>query len=333
MMLTEGHAWLRNLLRQCSRLGAVKGRSLFPSLRSGSMLIILMAIANPQVRAADTNVTLFQVAFSSAMLSGVNQNDVIAAMKVWASLIAKQRQIAVDPEPQVLSGVDQISQKLAASELDAVILTTPEYLQLASAHQFSDYFLAVQGGKTEVDYLLLTHMDKPVASLADLKGASLICQEGPRASLGLPWLNSVLAEQHLDPAEKFFGQVLTRNKVSAAVLPVFFRQKDACLVDRYGYETICELNPQIGKQLRVTAVSPSFIPMLFCMRAGYRPGTKEKILEALADLHSSPSGQQVLAVLQFERIVATNRTCLERSLALLSAADAVARKSLERAGP
>jgi hypothetical protein len=57
------------------------------------------------------------------------------------------------------------------------------------------------------------------------------------------------------------------------------------------------------------------------MRAGYQPGTKEKIIEALADLHSSPAGQQVLAVLQFERILATNSTCLERSLRLLSASE------------
>jgi ABC-type phosphate/phosphonate transport system substrate-binding protein len=306
---------------------------LAPLLMPVLMALLFMGSGSSQARAADANMTLFQVAFSSAMLSGVNQNDVIAAMKVWTGLIAKQRQVAVDPEPQVLSGVDKISQKLAARELDAVILTTPEYWRLASAHQFSDYFLAVQGGKTEVEYLLLTRLDKPVRSLADLKGATLICHEGPRASLSLPWLNLALAEQHLEPAGRFFSQVLTRNKASAVVLPVFFQQKDACLVDRYAYETICELNPQIGKQLRVTAVSPSFIPMLFCMRAGYSPGTKEKILEALADLHSSPSGQQVLAVLQFERVVATNTTCLARSLALLSAADAMERNSLERPKP
>ena len=58
---------------------------------------------------------------------------------------------------------------------------------------------------------------------------------------------------------------------------------DACVVARTGFETMCEINPQIGKQLKVIASSPEVVPAVFCFRADYSPPFKEDLLAGLRD--------------------------------------------------
>jgi len=267
------------------------------------------------------DVTPFQFAFSSGMLASVNHNDARAAIKVWAQTVAKERGIPADPDAHILSGVDEISAKLRARELDAIALTTVDYRQLQREYQFTDLFLAVQGGRTNVEYLLLVHRDSPVQDLAGLQGRKLNFYDNPRASLAPVWLDTLLLQQGLKGVAAFFGRVSSHTKLSTALLPVFFRQSDACVVDRLGFDTMCELNPQVGKQLRPVAVSPVLVPMLFCVRPDYRPAIKDRIMDALAQLHTSPAGQQLLTVLQFDRIQAADASCLESALSLLATHD------------
>ena len=291
------------------------------SLAVALIPLVLAALGSSQGAASAAEVTAFQFGFSSNMLASVNHSDARAAIKVWAQVVARERDISADPDPRILSGVKEISDGLKAQALDAIALTTVEFRELSRESRFSNLFLAVQGGRTNVEHLLLVHRDGPIQDLAGLQGRKLSCYENPRTSLALIWLDTVLRQQALPLATTFFGQVARTPKLSAAVLPVFFRQSDACLVDRLGFDTMCELNPQVGKQLKVVAVSPAFVPMLFCMRPDYTPAIKGRIIDALAQLHTSPAGQQVFTVLQFEKIQTAGISCLDSALEVLAQHD------------
>lgn len=284
-------------------------------------MLILNAWSESPCMASGTNSVPFQFGFSSSMLVNVNHNDARAAIRIWGQTIARERRIPAEPDPRILTGVPEISAELRAQRLDAIALTTVEYRPLSREHHFADFFIAVQGGRTNVDYLLLVRRDSPVQDLARLRGGKLSCYNNPRTSLALAWLDTLLVQQGHPPASGFFGHISSNSKLSAAVLPVFFRQSDACVVDRLGFDTLCELNPQVGRQLKTLAVSPALVPMLFCMRPDYNPVVKERIMEALAQVHTSPAGQQVLTVLQFERIQTANVSCLDSALNLLATHD------------
>ena len=61
------------------------------------------------------------------------------------------------------------------------------------------------------------------------------------------WLSTILEEGHCGSSDQFFGSVTTDTKVSRVVLPVFLGQADACLTSKAGFDTMCELNPQVAK--------------------------------------------------------------------------------------
>jgi hypothetical protein len=102
------------------------------------------------------------------------------------------------------------------------------------------------------------------------------------------------------------------------VLPVFFRQSDACVVTRSGFETMVELNPQLGRQLKILARSPEVVPAVFCFRADYAAGFKEDLFAGVRDLHKSAAGQQVLTVFQSDKIEDQPMSCLDSALELLA---------------
>jgi len=77
---------------------------------------------------------------------------------------------------------------------------------------------------------------------------------------------------------------------------------DGCVVTRRGFETMCELNPQIRLQLRVLTTSPQLVPAVGFIRAGYDSPLREVLFAALRGLEKSSAGAQVLTLFQSDQL-------------------------------
>ena len=287
--------------------------------RVASRSVILLAVTIlPCAAAAQGDGQPFRVGFSSTMFTDVNESDAKAAVKVWAQTIARERGIETDPDPCILTGMTELASALRNKQVDMVALLTEEYRALSPAVRLTSFFVGYVGGRAEEEYVLLAHCDSGIESVVDLKGRRLIIQHKPAASLATRWLDSVLLEKGLRPTAEFLGRVSQNTKLSRVVLPVFFRQSDACLVTRTGFDTMSELNPQIGKALKILATSPKVIPGLLCFRADYASAFKDKILAGLRELHLSPAGQQVLTIFQGEKLEEIPPAGLQSTLDLLT---------------
>ena len=284
-----------------------------------SRSIILLAVTIlPCAAAAQGEAQPFHIGFSSMMFSDVNKNDAKAALKVWAQTVAGERGIETDPDPSILTGLDELAAALRNKQVDMVALLTEEYRALNAAVPLAPLFFASLNGKVEEVVVLLAHRDSGIERVEDLKGRRLIIHRNPRASLAVCWLDSILLEKGLRSTAEFMGRVDENNKLSSVVLPVFFRRSDSCLVTRSGFDTMSELNPQIGKALKVLATSPKMVPTLLCFRADYAPAFKDKVLAGLRDLHLSPAGQQVLTIFHSERLEEMPASRLQSALDLLA---------------
>jgi len=293
--------------------------SVFGFRLSNRWSVLLFAVAALNLGpAAEPETRPFQVAFSSSLFTDINENDAKAAVKAWVRTVAAERNVPTHPEVPILKGIPALSEALRSRAVDAVGITTVEYAALSPEIEFAPIFVTYNSGRPVEQYYLLVHQGSGIERLPDLRGRSLVLHNNSRLSLASPWLDTLLVEEGCPPAATLLGKFVTAPKLAQVVLPVFFRQTDACLVTRTGFETMVELNPQLGRQLKILAASTELVASVFCFRADYAPPFHETLLDGLRELHNSAAGKQVLTVFQSERIEDQPASCLASALELMA---------------
>ena len=256
--------------------------------------------------------------FSTTILGEVNENDAIAAVRVWSRVIAHERGIPVDPQPIIFRNITEISAALTSNAVDCISLTTGEYDAVSGQVARDSIVTGVMSDSIMEEYVLLVPRGSNIERLSDLRGRTLGLLQSARASLAAVWLDTLLVREGLGSAADFFGQIASPTKIGKAVLTVFFRQVDACVVTRRGFETMIELNPQTGQQLKVLAISLPVVPVIFCFRASDTSPIREQIMVEITRWHLSPSGMQILTLFQTDSLEEHSASCLDSALELLA---------------
>jgi phosphonate transport system substrate-binding protein len=174
-----------------------------------------------------------------------------------------------------------------------------------------------EAGKITVQYILLVRQDSKIESLADLRGRTLTFHRNPRLSLAQMWLDMLLAQEGYPSCSAFAGTIKQSSKLSDVVLPVFFHATDACVVTRSGFDTMVELNPQVGRQLKVIATSMELVPFVLAFRADYESSFKDQLLAAFRDLHRTPAGLQILNIFHGDKLEDLPASGMNSALELL----------------
>ncbi len=243
------------------------------------------------------------VGFSSQLFSDVNESDAMASIRVWADTILQRRGIDKSSAPVIFPDENSIRQDLQNETVDLFCLIPQELFLLENENKLEHLHFTSVNGRICEEYLLLVRSDSGISGISDLKGKRLALSDNIRMRLAPLWLETVLLETHGLDLQGFFAKVRTETKSSHSVLTTFFGKSDACLVNRQGFEVMVDLNPQLGKQLRILQVSPPFIPAVLCIRKGYDPALKKEVLAGIRELNSDISGQQILTVFGADRLV------------------------------
>ena len=190
--------------------------------------------------------------------------------------------------------------------LHLATLDTWQFLELEREPNLRPYFVAAANGQVGRKYLVVVRKGKGIRTPADLRGLSVLCLESIRNNVCRSWLETVLPDDPASPASAFFDTFEIVAKPTTAVLPVFFGQKPACIVDETGFNLMKELNPQVGLELEVIATSPRFTDTVICL--GEQPWTgppeaKADTVRAMTDLAADAAGRQVLALFKISGLV------------------------------
>lgn len=307
-----------HLPRQDRRAALMRIRALWPQFVAWLVFISVCGVPLISCGAANMSDAPFRIGFASSMFTDVNENDARAAVKVWGALIAREQNIPTDPNPAILKNMDALLRSLSEKQVDAVGITLTEYVQLRRKIRFDPIFVTYNAGSMTEQYVLLAHRKGAIKTLADLGGRSLSIYTNSRAYLAPLWLDTLLVKQGHPAAAHFSGKIVQNTKLSKVVLPVFFRQVDVCLVTRSGFDTMSELNPQVGQQLVVIAESPAMVPAVLVFRADYQPSFREKLIAGLNGLNKTPAGRQVLTIFHGENIGEQPVRCLDSAVELIA---------------
>lgn len=307
-----------NMATQESRSNSIRTRSALPSRRSAVALAFgLLPAAPGSLLVAQDNASV-RLALSESVVGDVNVNDARAAMKVWISMITKELNVVIDPK--LFSTTQEIHDRMRKGELDAVALNILEYRQIAELFDSSQVVAA--GGPAGLEqYVIVTKLSAGYRQVGELKGKRFCTLKSPRMCLAADWLSTILDEVHRGPAEQFFSSMSVDSKFSRVVLPVFFGQADACLTSKRGFETMCELNPQVARDLKVIASSPAMVLSFYVFRRNYHGPSRQKVIKAISGLRNTTAGQQLATLFQFDELTLRDASCLAPGLAILDAAD------------
>jgi ABC-type phosphate/phosphonate transport system substrate-binding protein len=270
------------------------------SLKPGplALLLLLAALVVPLLgRAAGDSpkpaLEYVRVGYTASLLGGVDLQDAKLAMETWSGELG--RLLNLKPHTLIFTNLAELATLLKNQEVDLVVLDSLDYLRLKGQGNLEPVLTGVVNGQVGYEFVLVANRSAGVRQLSQLRGKAINIQGG-RGSDAIPrlWLDVLLRERGLAGCGAFFGKVKEVKKSSQAVLPVFFHQADAAVTTRDAYDTLVELNPQVGKSLEIIASSPRYIQALLAVRKTLPEDLKEKIIEASLKLSSYPRGSQIL---------------------------------------
>ena len=254
------------------------------------------AALTPGFCRAESERRLLRLAVSVDTLAGANLTDARTAYQVWIDTAFRQYGKAT---ADVVSGIflapAELIREVRQGRIESYVSTAQEFAALAdltdpAAIVVQDY----QAGGME--YLLLVHKDGPYRKLADLRSAKLVSHQHRDMILLPVWLGTLLAANGLPAPEHFFASQTTQTSVNRVILPVFFRHADAACVARRDWETAVELNPQMGRDLRILAVSPKVIPVAVGFRRNSNAAARAILLDSLVSISKVRAGQQIASL-------------------------------------
>jgi len=283
-------------------------------LAAGSLL--------PFTMAGDAN-SVLRFAISESVIAEVNLNDARAAMQLWIKRMTSGLNVVM--APKLLNTTQDIHERTRKGLVDAVALNIIEFRPISEWLDTTQVVTSAGAAGME-QYVILVKQNSGIHEVKDLKGCRLTMLKTPQMCVAPAWVSTLLEDRHHGKAEQFFGPIIPDGKVSRVVLPVFFGQANACLTSKRGFDMMSELNPQVGRELRVVASSPAMVVNFYIFRKNYQNENREKFIKALLELRASPAGEQLAMLFQFNQLSVREGGCRASALGVLEAADRIRRK-------
>jgi phosphonate transport system substrate-binding protein len=243
------------------------------------------------------------VGVSHTLLVNVNREDAVAAQRALFERIGQRMGHRLRVNTTVFDDPGQFRDAIAGRTLHLAVMDAWQFLECEGLG-LQPAFVPADADTTGRRFVVVARRGRQVGAMADLRGRTLVRLDSVDTGVCRAWLRNVLPDAVREP-EAFFGRIEPAAKVAAAVLPVFFGQKDACLVDERGFELMCELNPQVGEALAIVARSERLVDLVVCFGAREWDivDGREIAQRALATLAADAAGRQILALFKVPGLV------------------------------
>jgi phosphonate transport system substrate-binding protein len=272
-----------------------------------SLVLLCLLIVPSGTCAQETGLRpmTLHVGYTRASFRDVNQSDATAAFRVFAQTAARKRGYKLETDMRFFDSPAAFEAEIKKGGINLAIVDSWNYLGMDIQVEMEPVFVHLQQGTIFRTYLLLTRRGSGLTNLADLRNKDLLVLDGKGGDLSRAWLDHLLLASRLGSKEAFFGKLEPVAKPAAAVLPVFFGTKPACLANRAAFQIMCELNPQVGNNLVVVAVSEPYLENITCISRSGWPSQhdRQELIKAIAEFHLDANGRQILELFELDQMV------------------------------
>ncbi len=263
--------------------------------------LISICFLTKTVTAATTNNNMLRIGYVENALFGIDMEDAKVALGLLLGRIVERKKPGYKSTSDAFTNLKTALERLNKGELDMLAMTSLDYLEVRHKINVKPAFVSVRGENPEANYALLINGSKKIETLQQLRNKQIIVPEGISGDIALMWLDTMLLERSLPESAHFFNSIKRGIKTSQIVLPVFFEQIDACIVQQYAYKTIIALNPQIGQTLTTQFNSPGFLLTIIVFRMDLEEDIQKVILEVGDAITDYPEGRQMMMLLRMRR--------------------------------
>lgn len=268
-----------------------------------TVIIYRTANIDAQEKNVAENEKIFTLGILKNSFINVSQNDATVAINVWANKLRKKLNIAAKFKLMVFDNTKDMINYNTKNNLGMVLLNSINFLRLHDKMSLYPIFISSNSKSIYTKLLLITKKTN-AENISGFKGKKLgfyLRESNPIPKL---WMDVVLAKNKLCSEEKFFSRLKEYNSDPQVLFSVFFGQTDIGIVSEAAYETMNELNPQIGKQLKILLTSPGFVFDVASFTQTSRNNSySRKIKKNAVLLNSSPEGKELMTLMKTERSV------------------------------
>jgi phosphonate transport system substrate-binding protein len=199
-------------------------------------------------------------------------------------------------EARYYESIADMATDIRSGAIQVACMPAEEYLELRNRAQIEPILMTSSVNGHETELLLMVRKDSDIRSLADLRNRSLVIpQRNLRVnSLFRVWIDTMLLREGKPESETYFSAVKEAPTTAKVIMSTFFRQSDACVVTRQGFDLTAELNPQLSKELMPIARMQNLFHGIISVDVRVSSEIKEKLRQAFLALDKTPEGRQLM---------------------------------------
>jgi ABC-type phosphate/phosphonate transport system substrate-binding protein len=269
-----------------------------------TIISLLMACAIfPVMCAGAEDGSKLRIGFTGSVFQDVSNTDIKAAVSVLIQKVAWQH--FGKGESRFYENLSEMAMDLKNRKIEVFATPVEEFMELRKQSPIVPILVSTYDNGTGTDLLLLVRKDSGIRSIRDLRGKTIVMpMRNPRClDMHTAWLETLVMEEGSKGIATFFSSVKETRTAAKAVMPVFFRQADACIVTRQVFDLTAELNPQISRELTIISRKEKLSQGIIAIDRRLSEETREKIRQAFLTLHQTPEGQQLLMLFKVRKLV------------------------------
>lgn len=235
-------------------------------------------------------------------LSRVNRRDAQVAVEMNFDRLSDLKNPNFRVTLEFLPDASKAAKLIEQRKVHFLAITGIEFIRLRSLAAVTPIAVSSKVSESPLEpYVLLSRKGISLDDLMAMDQRRLIVESNSADDLGRIWLETALHEKGLPDSTVLFTAIEVAAKSTRMVLPVFFGQAEACLVPKSTFDTMVELNPQVGQKLHTLMQSPGFIQNLACIADYLAPELVTEMKKALLTMPNTDGGRQLMMIFQIRR--------------------------------
>ncbi len=165
-------------------------------------------------------------------------------------------------EPKIITiSEENTIEKIVSSGVPSIFqISSIEYVENEKLFNSRPYVVGVTGPKALEEFVLLVRKESGIKSLSELKNKKVASIGGISGLVAKMWLETKVQSISNQSSIEYFENIKLQESPSKAMLSLFFKNSDACVINDYSFNILCEMNPQMKKQIIVIDQSEGLLP-------------------------------------------------------------------------